>query len=169
MIKVQPVLKQVEVLGHHLSIYGTWGNPLFDSKEVCVLTGYSPDASGVGCFVKPAADDDRPRGAVFVKGKAKQVSMLTLGGFKTVLDRWQYAYPNCKEVKEAVFAALATHTQPTSIPMSDAEILAKAIVIAKRIIDEKNAAIRQHDEVSTKLRQISSHAKEIQYLASQAK
>jgi len=169
MIKVQPVLKQVEVLGHHLSIYGTWGTPLFVSKEVCVLTGYSPDASGVGCFVKPAADTDRPRGAVFVNGKAKQVSMLTLGGLKTVLERWQYAYPKCKDVEDAVFSVLTTHTQPTSIPMSDAEILAKAIVIAKRIIDEKNAAIRRQNDVSVKLRQITSHAKEIQYLASQAK
>lgn len=167
MIKTQSVLKQVEVLGQHLSIYGTLATPLFVSKEVCVLVGY--DATAVGCFVKPAADTDRTRGAILTGGKAKWVSMLTLGGLKAVLDRWEVSHPLCKTVKEAVFAALVSQDEPTAIPMSDAEILAKAIVIAKRIIDEKEAAIRRHNDVAVKLRQISSHAREIQYLAGQSK
>lgn len=157
----------MEVLGQHLTIYGTWATPLFVSKEVCVLVGY--DATGVGCFVKPAADTDRTRGAILVGDKAKWVSMLTLGGLKAVLERWEHSHPLCKTVKEAVFAALSTHSLPGTIPMSEAEILARAVVIAQRIIGEKDAEIRRQGDVSAKLRQITSHAKEIQYLANQAK
>lgn len=157
----------MEVLGQHLTIYGTWAEPLFVSKEICVLVGY--DAMVVGCFVKPADDTGRTRGAILVGGKAKWVSMLTLGGLKAVLERWEISHPLCKTVKDAVFAALCSHTRPDSIPMSDAEILARAIVIARRIIDEKDAEIRRQRDVSDKMRQITSHAREIQYLANQAK
>ena len=136
MIKKQIALKTIEVLGHHLSIYGTFGEPMFVSKEVSTIIGFDSDVSAVGRFVRPAAEKDRFQFKVKVGNEWKIRSFLNLKGLSDALAHWKTAYPKSINVQNAVSMALIENrgiADSIPMPMSDEEILAKALLIAKAV------------------------------------
>lgn len=85
------VLKQVELLGHQFTIYGTAGNPLFLAKEVANIILSGEVGNGAVARITKLVDFFEKRKCV-VKGKKQVLCMLTLQGVYEVISFWQKHY-----------------------------------------------------------------------------
>lgn len=82
------VLKQVELLGHQFTIYGTVGNPLFLAKEIAnIILSRKVGNGAVARIVKPV--DFFEKRKCVIKGKKQVLCMLTLHGVYEVISFWQ--------------------------------------------------------------------------------
>ena len=86
------VLKQVELLGHQFTVYGTAENPLFLAKEVANIILNGKMSNGATARITRPVDFFEKRKCV-VKGNKKQVlCMLTLSGVYEVISFWSKHY-----------------------------------------------------------------------------
>lgn len=169
MSKLLLPLKEIEVIGHHLSIYGTWDNPLFLSKDLCSIIGFSSNISAVGRFVVPATDGGRIKAKAIVHGSVKYASFLNIAGLRKVFAQWRDSYPLCDVVLDSIEKEIGNYAVAKTVSMSDEELLAKALLLAKDIISRQRMEIRRNAVNAGIMRKISINAEEIQQLASQAK
>lgn len=88
------VLKQVELLGHQFTVYGTANNPLFLAKEVAdVIFGKGRD-KGSSARVVRGVDYFEKRTCIIVEnGKKRKFCMLSLQGVYEVISFWKKYYP----------------------------------------------------------------------------
>lgn len=87
------VLKQVELLGHQLTIYGTAGTPLFLAKEVANIILDGKMSNGSTARITKPVDYFEKRKCVIKSGDKNQtLCMLTLTGVYEVISFWSKHY-----------------------------------------------------------------------------
>nr|DAI13910.1 MAG TPA: hypothetical protein [Caudoviricetes sp.] len=87
------VLKQVELLGHQFTIYGTASNPLFLAKEVAdIIFGDGRDR-GTNARIVRGVDYFEKRMCIIMRnGVRHKLCMLTLQGVYEVVSLWKKHY-----------------------------------------------------------------------------
>lgn len=132
------VISEQSILGKVLRIYGTKENPLILAKDVADWIGY--DISNVSKMVKSVDEEEK----VIARTNNTSATFLTEDGVYEVL--MQSRKPIAKEWKREVKKALKQIRLtggyiPINENESEEDIMAKALLIAQRTIDKKNAII----------------------------
>lgn len=87
------VLKQVELLGHQFTIYGTAGNPLFLAKDVANIIFGNDRDQGTNARVVRGVDYFEKQTCIIVEGGVKRkLCMLSLQGVYEVISIWSKKY-----------------------------------------------------------------------------
>ena len=92
------VLKQVELLGHQFTFYGTASNPLFLAKEVAKIILDGKMSKGATARITKPVDYFEKRKCVITGDNKKVLCMLTLTGVYEIISFWS------KHYKHATFA-----------------------------------------------------------------
>lgn len=88
------VLKQVELLGHQFTVYGTANNPLFLAKEVADIVFGKGRDKGTSARIVRGVDYFEKRACVIVENdKKRKFCMLSLQGVYEVTSFWKKYYP----------------------------------------------------------------------------
>lgn len=140
------VLKQTELLGQQLTVYGTMEQPLFLAKDVAEWIEHSNPAS----MLQSIDSDEKLIETLFISGQGREVWLLTEDGLYEVL--MQSRKPIAKQFKKGVKNILREiRTTGGYLATSDTdtseEILAKAVLVARKTIERKDQRIKQleHD------------------------
>ena len=134
------VISEQNILGKILRIYGTRENPLILAKDVADWIGHTDTSK----MVKTVDDDEKVKNIVPTLGGNQEMIFLTEDGVYEVL--MQSRKPVAKEWKKEVKKALKQiRLTGGYIPLheddSEADIMAKALLIAHKTIESKNAII----------------------------
>lgn len=87
------VLKQVELLGHQFTVYGTAGNPLFLAKDVANIIFGNDRDQGTNARVVRWVDYFEKQTCIIVEGGVKRkLCMLSLQGVYEVISVWSKKY-----------------------------------------------------------------------------
>ncbi len=141
------ILSQTKVLEKDFTVYGTAEEPLFLARDVAEMIDYAKTSKGsydVSNMLKTIDEDEKMVRKVFVSSKMRDVWMLTENGLYEVL--MQSTKPIAKQFKKEIKKILhAIRTNGGYIAgqetLSDSELLAKAMLVANRVIDQKNRQI----------------------------
>lgn len=136
------IIEQREVLGKEFKIYGTIENPLFLAKDVAEWIEHSD----VSMMLRKVDEDEKLIQTLFVSGQNREMWFLTEDGLYEVLmqSRKPIAKQFKKKVKEILKQIRLTGGYiPTSQEDTDAEIMAKALLIAQKTIENKDKLIKQ--------------------------
>lgn len=140
------VLKQTELLGQQLTVYGTMEQPLFLAKDVAEWIEHSNTAS----MLQNIDADEKVINIVYTLGGEQSAWFLTEDGLYEVL--MQSRKPIAKQFKKGVKNILREiRTTGGYLATSDTdtedEILAKAVLVARKTIERKDQRIKQleHD------------------------
>lgn len=143
------VLKQTELLGQQLTVYGTMEQPLFLAKDVAEWIEHSNTAS----MLQNIDADEKVINIVYTLGGEQSAWFLTEDGLYEVL--MQSRKPIAKQFKKGVKNILREiRTTGGYLATSDTdtseEILAKAVLVARKTIERKDQRIKQleHDAAS---------------------
>ena len=143
------VLKQTELLGQQLTVYGTMEQPLFLAKDVAEWIEHTDTSTMMRCV----DSDEKLVQTLFVSGQGRDVWMLTEDGLYEVL--MQSRKPIAKQFKKGVKNILREIRTTggylvTSDTDTEDEILAKAVLVAQKTIERKDQRIKQleHDAAS---------------------
>lgn len=161
------IIEQREVLGKEFKIYGTIENPLFLAKDVAEWIDYAyKDARkvsrDVSKMLKTVDDDEKVKSTLKLGGEDyshggvrenTEMWFLTEDGLYEVL--MQSRKPIAKAFKKEVKKILKQIRQtggyiPTSQEDTDAEIMAKALLIAQKTIENKNKLIEELKPIAEK-------------------
>lgn len=155
------VLKQTELLGQQLTVYGTMEQPLFLAKDVAELIEHTDTSTMMRCV----DEDEKLVQTLFVSGQGRDVWMLTEDGLYEVL--MQSRKPIAKQFKKGVKNILREiRTTGGYLATSDTdtedEILAKAVLVAQKTIERKDQRIKQleHD-AAAQAKQLTEQASTI--------
>ena len=134
--ELQVIYKQ-EVLGRDFKIYGTEENPLFLAKDVANWIEHSRASE----MLKGIDEDEKLMQTIFASGQNREMWFLTEDGLYEVL--MQSRKPIAKQFKKQVKAILKQIRKtggyiPHNEDEDDATIMAKALMVAQRTIDNKN-------------------------------
>ena len=135
------VLKQSELCGQQFTVYGTAENPLFRAKEVADII----DHPNVTVMMNMVDDDEKGVKQLLTPGGIQNVTMLTEDGLYEVL--MQSRKPIAKQFKKGVKKLLhevRTTGGYISTKADDTpeEIMARALVIAQRTIEDRERRIQ---------------------------
>lgn len=135
------VLKQSELCGQQFTVYGTAENPLFRAKEVADII----DHPNVTVMMNMVDDDEKGVKQLLTPGGVQNVTMLTEDGLYEVL--MQSRKPIAKQFKKGVKKLLhevRTTGGYISTKADDTpeEIMARALVIAHRTIEDRERRIQ---------------------------
>ena len=136
------VFKEQEVLGKNFRIYGDAENFLFLAKDVAEWIEHSNPRS----MIKTVDDDEKVVNNVYTLGGNQEMWFLTEHGLYEVL--MQSRKPIAKEFKKEVKNIL-TQIRKTGgyIPINqdddDSSIMAKALLIANKTLDNKDKIIKE--------------------------
>lgn len=135
------VLKQSELCGQQFTVYGTAENPLFRAKEVADII----DHPNVTVMMNMVDDDEKGVKQLLTPGGVQNVTMLTEDGLYEVL--MQSRKPIAKQFKKGVKKLLhevRTTGGYISTKADDTpeEIMARALVIAQRTIEDRERRIQ---------------------------
>ena len=139
------IINEQEVLGKDFKIYGSIDEPLFLAKDVADWIEY--DKSSINKMLNKVDEDEKVRNIVPTLGGAQEMWLLTENGLYEVLmqSRKPIAKTFKKEVKKILKQIRKTGGYiPTTVqakPMTDAEIMASALLIAQRTIEERDKAL----------------------------
>lgn len=86
------VLKQVELLGHQFTVYGTASNPLFLAKEVAKFILDGKMSNGATARITKPVDYFEKRKCVIKGDNKKVLCMLTLTGVYEITSFWSKHY-----------------------------------------------------------------------------
>lgn len=136
------ILDQREVLGIDFKIYGTKENPLFLAKDVATFIKHSK----VNMMLENIDEEEKLKEAIFTSGQKREMWFLTEYGLYEVL--MQSRKPIAKEFKKEVKHILKQIRQtggyiPIEQNMTDAEIMAKALLISQKTIEQKDKLIEE--------------------------
>ena len=155
------VLKQTELLGQQLTVYGTMEQPLFLAKDVAEWIEHTDTSTMMRCV----DEDEKLVQTLFVSGQGRDVWMLTEDGLYEVL--MQSRKPIAKQFKKGVKNILREiRTTGGYLATSDTdtneEILAKAVLVAQKTIERKDQRIKQleHD-AAARAKQLTEQASTI--------
>ena len=90
------VLKQTELLGRRLTVYGTMQEPLFLAKEVAELIEHSD----VSTMLRTVDEDEKLTQTFFGSGQGREMWLLTENGLYEILT--QSRKPIAKQFKKGV-------------------------------------------------------------------
>lgn len=135
------VIKEADFLGTKFQIYGTSDKPMFRAQDIAQFIGHSD----VATMLKNVDEDEKLTQVIFGSGQNRNVWMLTEDGLYEVL--MQSRKPIAKQFKKAVKEVLKQIRQTGGYIQaeendSDADIMAKALMIAQRTIDAKSQRIQ---------------------------
>ena len=144
------VIKEQEVLGKQFRVYGDIEIPLFLAKDVAEWIDYS--VSNVGKMLDKVDEEEKTTRTISTNGNyTTQAWFLTEDGLYEVLmqSRKPIAKQFKKEVKKILKQIRMTGGYiPVKEEETDAEIMAKALLIAQSTIERKNKRINElEDEV----------------------
>lgn len=145
------IIDQREVLGKDFRIYGTPENPLFLSKDVANWIGHSDSNK----MLQSVDDGEKLIGTIFLSGQNREVWFLTEDGLYEVLmqSRKPVAKEFKKQVKEILKSIRKTGGYIATTPdMTDAEIMAKALLVAQRTIEDRNKRIQSLTEENNQMK-----------------
>lgn len=134
------VINEQEVLGKHFRIFGTVENPLFLAKDVAEWIEHS----NVTEMLRGVDDDEKLTSTILRAGQNRQVNMLTEDGLYEVL--MQSRKPIAKQFKKEVKKILKSIRKNGAYirnqeNMTPAEIVARGLIAAQKIIEDKERKI----------------------------
>lgn len=134
------VINEQEVLGRHFRIFGTVENPLFLAKDVAEWIEHS----NVTEMLRGVDDDEKLTSTILRAGQNRQVNMLTEDGLYEVL--MQSRKPIAKQFKKEVKKILKSIRKNGAYirnqeNMTPAEIVARGLIAAQKIIEDKERKI----------------------------
>ena len=139
------IIKEQEVLGKHFKVYGTPDNPLFLAKDVAGWIEHSD----VSTMLRNIDSDEKVTNNVCTLGGIQKSWFLTEDGLYEVL--MQSRKPIAKDFKKQVKKILNSIRKHGGYiagqeALSDEELLAKALQVAQRKIEERDRLIAQHEQ-----------------------
>lgn len=155
------VLKQTELLGQQLTVYGTMEQPLFLAKDVAKWIEHTDTSTMMRCV----DEDEKLVQTLFVSGQGRDVWMLTEDGLYEVL--MQSRKPIAKQFKKGVKNILREIRTTggylvTSDTDTEDEILAKAVLVARKTIERKDQRIKQLElDAAAQAKQLTEQASTI--------
>ena len=141
------MIKEQEVLGKQFRVYGTFEEPLFLAKDVADWIEYS--VANVNKMLDKVDEEEKTTHTISMNGNyTTQAWFLTEDGLYEVL--MQSRKPIAKQFKKEVKGILKQIRQtggyiPIQQEESDADILAKALLIAQRTIESKNKLLQEKE------------------------
>ena len=147
------VLKQTELLGRRLTVYGTMQEPLFLAKEVAELIEHSD----VSTMLRNVDEDEKLTQTFFGSGQGREMWLLTENGLYEIL--MQSRKPIAKQFKKGVKQILKEirttggyiATQANETPEM---IMARALKVAEHTIEEhekKMKALAEENEAQKRI------------------
>lgn len=136
------VLNEQKVLGRDFIIYGTVEEPLFIASDIAEWIQHS----NVTEMLKNVDDDEKLTSTILRAGQSRQVNMLTENGLYEVLmlSRKPIAKQFKSEIKKILKSIRKSGGYITGQEqMSDTELMAKALLVAQKQIEQRNAIIEQ--------------------------
>ena len=137
------IIHKREVLGQEITTYGDLENPLFLAKDVAEWIGY--DSSSINKMLNNVDEDEKLNGIIFRAGQNREMTFLTEDGLYEVLmqSRKPIAKKFKKEVKKMLKQIRLTGGYiPVNQQESEMDILSKAIMIAQKTIEKKDALLK---------------------------
>lgn len=151
MNKELKIINEQEVLGKNFKIYGSIDEPLFLAKDIAEYIDYSKTSKGyydVSGMLRTVDKDEKQKIRTTINNPSgSDIWFLTEDGLYEVLmqSRKPIAKTFKKEVKKILKQIRKTGGYiPTTVqakPMTDAEIMASALLIAQRTIEERDKAL----------------------------
>ena len=151
MNKELKIINEQEVLGKNFKIYGSIDEPLFLAKDIAEYIDYSKTSKGyydVSGMLRTVDKDEKQKIRTTINNPSgSDLWFLTEDGLYEVLmqSRKPIAKTFKKEVKKILKQIRKTGGYiPTTVqakPMTDAEIMASALLIAQRTIEERDKAL----------------------------
>ena len=147
------IIKQAEMFGKQLTVYGTPEEPLFLAKEVAEWLEH-PNPSEL---VKLVDEEERLTSTLLRSGQGRQMWFLTEDGLYEIL--MSSRKPIAKQFKKGVKKILKEIRKTggyiaANAEMSDEEIMSRALDIAHRTIERKNAELKELESKNAEQRQI---------------
>lgn len=129
------VLKQTELLGRRLTVYGTVQEPLFLAKEVAELIEHSD----VSTMLRTVDEDEKLTQTFFGSGQGREMWLLTENGLYEIL--MQSRKPIAKQFKKGVKQILKEIRTTggyiaTQVNETPEMIMARALKVAEHTIEE---------------------------------
>ena len=129
------VLKQTELLGRQLTVYGTMQEPLFLAKEVAELIEHSD----VSTMLRTVDEDEKLTQTFFGSGQGREMWLLTENGLYEIL--MQSRKPIAKQFKKGVKQILKEIRTTggyiaTQVNETPEMIMARALKVAEHTIEE---------------------------------
>ena len=129
------VLKQTELLGRRLTVYGTAQEPLFLAKEVAELIEHSD----VSTMLRTVDEDEKLTQTFFGSGQGREMWLLTENGLYEIL--MQSRKPIAKQFKKGVKQILKEIRTTggyiaTQVNETPEMIMARALKVAEHTIEE---------------------------------
>lgn len=143
-IKELIIINEQEVLGKHFKVYGTPENPLFLAKDVASWIEHSD----VSTMLRNVDEDEKVTNNVCTHGGVQKSWFLTEDGLYEVL--MQSRKPIAKEFKKQVKIILKSIRKHGGYisgqdTLSDDELMARALQVAQRKIEERDKVIEQQN------------------------
>ena len=147
------IIKQAEMFGKQLTVYGPPEEPLFLAKEVAEWLEH-PNPSEL---VKLVDKEERLTSTLLRSGQGRQMWFLTEDGLYEILMLSRK--PIAKQFKKGVKKILKEIRKTggyiaANAEMSDEEIMSRALDIAHRTIERKNAELKELESKNAEQRQI---------------
>ena len=129
------VLKQTELLGRRLTVYGTMQEPLFLAKEVAELIEHSD----VSTMLRTVDEEEKLTQTFFGSGQGREMWLLTENGLYEIL--MQSRKPIAKQFKKGVKQILKEIRTTggyiaTQVNETPEMIMARALKVAEHTIEE---------------------------------
>lgn len=147
------VLKQTELLGRRLTVYGTMQEPLFLAKDIAEWIEHSNPAA----MLNTVDDDEKGIRIVYTPGGDQKVNVLTEDGLYEVL--MQSRKPIAKQFKKGVKQILKEIRTSggyiaTQVNETPEMIMARALKVAEHTIEEhekKMKALAEENEAQKRI------------------
>lgn len=141
MSNLQVIYNQ-EVLGQEFKIYGTKEEPLFLAKDVANWIEHNKPNE----MIKNVDEDEKLKAIITHSGQGREMWFLTENGLYEVL--MQSRKPIAKQFKKQVKQILKQIRKtggyiPVAEDEDDATIMARALLLAKKTIDNKNKELEE--------------------------
>nr|WP_302416929.1 phage antirepressor KilAC domain-containing protein [uncultured Romboutsia sp.] len=136
------VIYNQEVLGQEFKIYGTKEEPLFLAKDVANWIEHNKPNE----MIKNVDEDEKLKAIITHSGQGREMWFLTENGLYEVL--MQSRKPIAKQFKKQVKQILKQIRKtggyiPVAEDEDDATIMARALLLAKKTIDNKNKELEE--------------------------
>lgn len=169
---VKSILFHCPIMGHEVTVWGTKESPLFLAKDVAAMIGYSP--MHCGDMLRNVDETEKCKKFCTLIGSDKPSEsgvypganrwFVTENGFYEVL--MQSKMPKAKQFKEAVKKILRQiRTTGGYVPVkkgdTDADILSRAVLIAKATIERQEAEIDGLSKELAEIRPLAEYAKAV--------